>query len=294
MKPHRVYSLLTVTALALGASLIPAKAANIFLIDNNSTGQSWNTLADWNTQSDGSGSTPGSISASDDYFTNGFALRTPTASSIFGGNSITIDSGNALQLRNTSGNTATVNNLIFGGGDILSAAATQQALTVTNTLSVNSNIILGAASGRGISLTATTLTGSAQIRTGDTASDSGTYRFVFNDASGFTGQLRSIRGVTDFDAETVMLNGSWFVNNSTVADVIIDENISIGALDIGALSVANGVYTAAELNALTTGDPFSGNGLVGVGTVVPEPSTAASLILAGMAFNLFRRQRQQK
>jgi hypothetical protein len=266
----RSYIFPIISILTLGTASL--SAADIYLADSNSDSppEDWNTLSEWNTASDGTGVAPGSISASDDYFINSFTLRTPDASATFGGNSLSIDGNGALLIRHLNGNASTVNDLVLGGGNLNAGRAFQQTINAVNVSSTDFTR-LTALSDRGITFNITNLTGNSVIKFGDASNETGLYQISIANATGFTGELQSVRGTTDFQNDVNLGNASWFLNENAMTGVVLDQSITFSAVVFaGAGNLGAGTYSASDLNTFATTTKFSGGGQL---TIIPEPSS---------------------
>ncbi|WP_265594228.1 hypothetical protein [Haloferula sp. BvORR071] len=276
-------------------SLVPNQAATILQTNSqNSTGDNWNATAAWG------GTAP---IGTNDYVTNAAATGAfaatatglgstvtsrvrNTATTPFGGNSLTIVSSTELLLRGNG--TTSSGNIIVNGGtvrSVFSSALTGNLSTITtgivglggtNTLTINS---------------ALTGSGTFFLRSSD---GTPTIRFG-GDLSGFTGTLQiggggAAPGVVtlDFDQNYTLL-ASIVMGTAGTLDVLnLDQAITVNSFQFGATILAPHQYTVAELNALpgVVGSQFTGNGTL---TVVPEPS---ALLLGGLSsFLLIRRRR---
>lgn len=110
-------SVRVLAATVLVISSGPAGAADVFLTDDQDSGEDWNTAAKW---SDGAAPVAGN-----NYFTQGFLLRTPTVNSAaadFNGDRLTVGPGGTLLLANPHsgttppGDVTSVGDLVFEPG----------------------------------------------------------------------------------------------------------------------------------------------------------------------------------
>lgn len=118
-------SVRVLAATVLVISSGPAGAADVFLTDDQDSGEDWNTAAKW---SDGAAPVAGN-----NYFTQGFLLRTPTVNSAaadFNGDRLTVGPGGTLLLATPHsgttppGDVTSVGDLVFDGGTLAGTSTT--------------------------------------------------------------------------------------------------------------------------------------------------------------------------
>jgi autotransporter-associated beta strand protein len=243
-------------------SLLGASAADIRLKNNDAAGTTSITgSTNWSN---------GSVaSAGNAYFTTNFTIRTPAATTsgntyIFGGDSLSIDTGGRLigkMGNNVSGNTVSNivrANFILNGGVMDQAGANSDSavLTLAGTLTVNQPSIMGALGGTANNSSvfetldiAATISGSAALTLSggsiNSGGDTGVVRF--NAANPYGGILTVTNGNNGVIASSVnrllQLNNLDAVSNATVNLVSVAANpvsftaaANTGAFRMGALT----------------------------------------------------------
>ncbi|VGO12521.1 hypothetical protein PDESU_01074 [Pontiella desulfatans] len=245
-------------------------------------------------------------------------LRSESGTSTFPGDSLTVLAGGKFQVRSldTLGETTTVNQLVFRNGTSFAAGEVAQLAAgtgndLTNVLGgsisnsgytkfLSYHAYSGGAISRSLSIQSA-IDGDGHIQAwegstgygGETViianaanTFSGTWEvgtdttLVFNNA-GAVGSA----DVVVLDSGKLRILGDWNTYaNLTVADTAT-TSVDLGShawkvthLDVGGTAIADGSYTAAQLNALGTNPVFSGNGTLVVGAAPPPPVSA---IVAG-------------
>jgi hypothetical protein len=218
-------------------------ADDYYLTGDQAVG-SWDTLTSW---TNSAGANPVSIAAADDYYLDGFVVRTPTGDNpVFAGNALYIDGG-AILFKQTD--TVTITNLFCSGGNLnVGNAMTTQTLHAVN-MSVTSFTRLGAGAHRGLALQVDTLTGTATFKTGTVTSDTGYYSLSIADASGFSGTFQVVFGTIDFKNDVNLPNGTFEIVPAGGAVVVLDQDLTVKTLIIGEDTLNPGTYSFAELNA---------------------------------------------
>lgn len=135
-----------------------------------------------------------------------------------------------------------------------------------------------------------TYTGGTVVETGLLATDD-TGNFGTGDVHVFAATLTLGNATSIADTATL-----FFSDTSTINLSFTGTALMIGALtnETSGASAADGLYTAAQLNAFFGGNIFNGDGLLGVGAaIVPEPATVTALLglIAAALFLARRRQR---
>ena len=101
--------------------------------------------------------------------------------------------------------------------------------------------------------------------------------------------LNSTQGASTLDLDYDLNNPAGSLTLAgTTSKLILDQNLTLGAVTINGTSLTPGVHTFAELNAAFDGNIVDGG--TGTVTVVPEPSSAVAL-LAGIPIVVRRRRR---
>ena len=261
-----------------------AAFADTYLLGGNQgSSQDWNTLGDWNNAV--GGTHPTAILATDDFDMDGKVLRGPTsASPVFGGKSLTSNGGPIL-FKHTG--TATITNFTEAAGSVLIAgnAATQSVHLVG--FSVTAFAELSAGSGRGLDFQIDGLSGSGDMRTGDSSSDLGYYGLMITGASGYAGKILSVFGTTDWKNNADLSGATYEIVTAGYEDVILNSDIKVGALTIGTTTYTPGEYSFATLNAAH--DSSFVDGGTGSITVIPEPATLGLLATAAAGVMAVRR-----
>ena len=312
---------LTLAAIAAGFAL-SAHAANILQTANNSVGTSgFNSTTGWNPAV--------APSAGNDYFNQGFLLRTPPAngSYTFGGDSLTITGGanfgaagnEALMWKggNTTGNTITVNNLIVNGGQIRHGEGDTASFTLAGNITVGASGA-GFATQGGMFVTAP-ISGTGDIVVMNNGNNSAARTVFFQSAaSTFTGDLilNNAFSRATFNNGGVFnfaLGGNGVTNSiSNSGTLLLDGvfNINTSSAD---LSFGNSWVLVSGAGSTTYGGNFGVAGFSNMGggiwsdgvlefdtasgilevTAVPEPSAFAALAgLGGLGFAALRRRRR--
>ncbi|WP_043589217.1 autotransporter-associated beta strand repeat-containing protein [Geminisphaera colitermitum] len=112
-----------------------------------------------------------------------------------------------------------------------------------------------------------------------------------------TGDVRVLAAtLTLGNATSIADTATLFFSDTSTINLSFTGTALIGALtnETSGTSAADGLYTAAQLNAFFGGNIFNGDGLLGVGAaIVPEPATVTALLglIAATLFLACRRQR---
>lgn len=284
-------TLLSVILTVAFVSAQSASATILYLVDSNSfPSQNWNTLSDYNTQPDGSGSTPTSITSSDDVVVlGGRVIRAPNgATSTFPANSLLLDENSQLNLDGLPD--VTMGNFTTGGsgaGNIFVRDAGTTTLSITNwTVDAFTRVRL-TNTGKILDLNVTTLSGGNNIlQLGEDANN--TVNFSVVDASGFGGTLRALRN-TDFDNDLNLTSG--LLDISSTGRITLDQDLSVGALTIAGTNLGIGSYDFTFLN--TNFDTQFVDGGTGSITVVPEPNTVG-LVLSAILVGVWRNRSRSR
>jgi endoglucanase len=239
-----VSAFVTATALALAT---PASAAEWFLDKNQPQYSSWNTLADWKPAADGSGTSPSSLSSTDTYRTNNYALRTPetNTTTTFPGGTLWLDGGNGFLLVKTYSATglAVIPKLVSTGGKIQNTSGGLQYVQVGTYENRSGSTTLTASSGRSLKLTVGTLVGSGELRMAGTGAG---FLLDLANATTYTGDVYLASGTLNFDND---LSSAGRLRIDTGALVNLDQSVTFTGLVVAGTEYPVGTYSYATLQA---------------------------------------------
>jgi hypothetical protein len=101
--------------------------------------------------------------------------------------------------------------------------------------------------------------------------------------------LTSSEGPSTLDLDYDLFNAAGsLVLSGTSSKLVVDQNLTFGAVTINGTSLAPGTYSAADLNASFDANIVDGG--TGTVTVVPEPTGAVAALLGGCTVLLRRRR----
>ncbi|WP_136082200.1 autotransporter outer membrane beta-barrel domain-containing protein [Pontiella desulfatans] len=249
---------------------------------------SWSESATWNSDWE--------PLASCDYVTD-LRLRTPGTDSVFGGRSLTIESGGQLQVRTTGGAVATATNLVMAGGTLFAGTGADVTNILDGTVEIQTNTTISgywsdSAGARNLEIRSA-VSGAGEIASTASNSSSTHELIVGNAANTYAGKWISNAGTLLFrnagavgtaDIEVkangkLKIEGNWNQAFNGAALAVADSaaaSVDIGGYDwvvaqlsFGSVDVPEGTYAAAELNAMGANAVFTGSGSVTVGAVVP-------------------------
>lgn len=171
-----------ILASLVATSVIIARAADYYLLaDQPADGSNWNSLDEW-FESPTGGANPTGL-AEHRFLTNSKVVR--ASEGTFGGAMLILNGGAIALKTQSSSQTASVATLVSTGGMIIQRNTfTQNTLAVKQFINLGSTT-LAAASGRGFTIAATTLTGDGNL----VVSDAGTLRVEITDASTYRGTI---------------------------------------------------------------------------------------------------------
>ena len=221
-------------------------------------------------------------------------LRSELGGSTFPGTSLTVEAGGKFQVRSldSDGDATIVNNLILAGGPSFGAGqfAELAAGTGTNDANVLNGTIFQSGATRLITYSgdiARSLIIRSQISGNGTLQAVGEGVTITNDSNTFSGTWDTSTslvfnsggavGTADVEVQSggsLEIKGSWIQNAAlTVADTsgtvikVGSYGWKVSSLTLGGSSIADGIYTPSELDALGNAQ-FSGTGRITVGTPV--------------------------
>ncbi len=260
-----------------------ARSADVIQVANNAE---WNLATTWD---DGAAPVGGN-----DYFTSNDlgvseeTLRGPFGGATFEGGSLTIVSGSRLLTKGSGTSTFTISNLILDGGRITHGDANPLHILAGGlNVASSSEITLSRGTGQ---------TKSFQIDSimtgGGNLTLTGGGPFVLNaSGSSYSGTFLGVSNViTDFNQSYAASSLNLASGSMLQLDGGID--LTFANVTFGATTLAPGTYTYAFLNS--TYDAFLVDGGSGSLTVaaVPEPTTTALLIGAGLTGLILVRRRR--
>jgi endoglucanase len=248
-----------------------ARAATWYL-QNNASGD-WNTLTNWNSLALGGGTTPTSISSSDNFDLNGFGVDTPKLSSgttTFGGHELIFHGAGAIVTKTTPPATVAIGTLVSDGGSFICAIPGTLGINITS-LTVNANTTLdGNGSNLGFNFTIGTLTGGGDISALGSGGGSAGGKVLFNvgTSSAYTGTFYIVNGCQFTFESTTTLGGPLVVEGAGTA-VTLNNTLTVKGLTINGVAKATGTYSVSTL-----GSPFTGSG-----SVIVQASTTPSFVV---------------
>lgn len=266
-------------------------AEGIKQVQTASGGQSWATASIW---SNSSGASTGN-----DYFTNGYVVRTPDSpagSTVFPGNSLTIDGGDgggsgALLLKSgstTIGNLNLISGLIRNGNS--GAGGNQPAILNVTNFTVGSSatagspaVIRGDFSGQDLTVNVSNLMGSGYLQ----FVNQRTYTLSVVNGRAFSGVIDLTQGGLILEGNIDLANAQ-FIINSGVNSVVIGSSVSVKSFTFGGVELGFGNHESADLNEFFGTSVFSGGGNI---TVVPEASTYTLLMSGVLLLLIFGKNR---
>ena len=222
-----------------GTGSITVTHETYFLNATQTTGKSWISYGFW---TNSLGENPASIDVGDEYFSNGFTLRSPSGGGSFDAN-LTMSSVLAF----VSPDTFTIQKLTtLGGTKIFGFSGTVTVHVVEFDAAEYFRTYSDA--GKGLDFQIDTLTGGATWTDADNTSDLGYRGISVTDALAYTGEVKVVWGVTDFNNDLDMRNGSLYISTAGAGSVILDQDIIVGSLVIGDETYAPGTYSFDDLN----------------------------------------------
>lgn len=274
--------------IAAAASLtlpVAAEAANYYL-QATMTGTFNSTNLWWSDPVEG-GDHPATI-AGNDFYSNGYRVRTGNSSYTFGDATTTLHLDAQLIIR-TSGTAAiTIPNLVTSGTSAnIGAGAGGANLNVTNFVNDGDTYLNGDdTSNRVLNVVIDTLSGTGHLQ----LRQSITLNLTINTATDFTGEITWGTGsgaTLDFNNPLISSGGLVALPTSRI---LLDEHVSFASVTLDETDLSPGVYDYNYLKT-TFGDIFVDVDELNQGsiTVVPEP---AGLVLLGSGALLMLRRRR--
>ncbi len=277
---------LTLSALAGLASTL--HAADWYLQANHGLSQNWNTTSAWWSQPSGGGTNPTAIVGTDNFYTNGYTLRTPetSAASPFAGGALIINGGSILVKQNSSsGNAITIPGLLTKGGasrGLSNGNSGTQIVNITDALVTRSETTSFSTGGstRGLNLTFGDLRGDGDLN----FLGAGTVQLGITTGTGFYGTLyltgnttlttknaASVKGSLVIEAGSKLnLNHDLTVTSLVVGGTTTGTDGLPGLKRTGTAFASNTTYTFAQLQAAFPAIFLSGTGSI----TVTQPALA--------------------
>ncbi|MET0262485.1 MAG: hypothetical protein ABW223_06280 [Rariglobus sp.] len=272
--------LLPLTLGALVGLTAPSQAADWYLQANHGLAQNWSTESAWWSQPKTGGTNPAAITSADNFYINGYALRTPETGtpSTFAGGALVLNGGSIL-IKQTGTSSLTIPALLSKGGASRTITNGNSGIRPVNighfhtTRSEATAFSTGGAT-RGLDLNITTLSGDGDLNfIGGGPVDLG----VAN-GSDFYGTLYVTAGTTVTITDNSALNGSLIVDstgkinlgaNLTVTSAVIGGVINgtdglWGLRRSGTTLASNTTYTIAQLQTLFPATFVGGTGSITV------------------------------
>lgn len=289
---------MSIRKLLLGVAALaayPAATQAAVYYQQTGTTTNWTVPSDYNSMPNGSG-TAAPAMAGNDFNSNGKVIGTPSGSSVFTGNSLTISSG-TFNLRN--GNQKIVPTLSTTGNPLITANSASTSLIVTNFTASNGSTttfqdiqgVITVASTQ--YLTFSTLTGDGDFALSSAAGvgPGGSKTFLLTVTSGinFTGDITWI-GANPISLQfgNSLSLGGGLIATDTNARITLDRTVTFTYVKLNNDVLGPGTYSYTALNN-TYGTIFNDGGSGSI-IVIPEPATLAYL-LGGAGLVLLRRRR---
>ncbi len=133
------------------------------------------------------------------------------------------------------------------------------------------------------------LTGSGNITFGHPSVSTDTnalWNLSINDPdSDFSGNINLVRGRLTFGNNVSLAHAALIISLAAENSIVLADDVAFNQVTLGATTLTNGTYTAAELNTAFGTDRFSGPGDI----VIPEPATIGMLGLGVLSTLMLRR-----
>ncbi len=268
---------LRITPAAGGAMIsgleITRTSASWYLASDQGTNQDWSPgyVSSWKSASDGSGVSPSFLTITDTYLNAGHQLRTPVASSSFGGG-LLVFSGNAkLVLMTGASGVSSIADFATSDCSIVQGVpSVTQSLTLADYENGGGSTTLSATPGGGIVLTAGTLYGMGDFR----LTGGGSFELRFAKASEYVGNIRLLSGTLNVQ-QMLSTSGGLIVSSS--GQVILNSQVYVSSLYIGGSRLGSGVYTYSALHAAYPSIFTSGSGAGQIAVYDVDPASPPSM-----------------
>jgi hypothetical protein len=268
----------TLSALAAFSSSL--QAADWYLQANSGLNTNWDTPTDWWSQPTGGGSHPAAITSADNFYVNGFTLRSPQANTAttFSGGALILNGGSIL-LKQSNSTVVTIPALLSKGGAsraINNGNSVVQALNITDVLLNRSETTSFSTSGttRGLTLGFGNLRGDGDLN----FLGGGTVNLGITTGTGFYGALYVTGSTTLTITSDATLKGSLVIEAGS--KINLNQNLSVTSLVVGGTTTdadglpgikrtgtafaSNTTYTFAQLQAAFPAVFLSGSGSITV------------------------------
>ncbi len=248
-----------------------------YLSTSQSSGSDWNTLAHWKSNANGTGVTADSVNLYDTYSNqaSGRILRTPTTTSMFGGDALRLSAGGSLQLCAPAGQVSTVPVLVTSGATTISSglSGAAQLLEVSAWATTAGSTTISTTSGGVLDVAIHDLTGYGDW----VVSGSGQLRPWLTHANHFTGTITVNAGATLTVQTTLATAGALVVNAG--GNVTLNDWAYFTSLTVNDVLKPAGTYTAASFG-------WSGTGSITVySTALVDSPQLFGVNLAGAEFD---------
>ncbi|MDF3057089.1 MAG: hypothetical protein K0R17_1304 [Rariglobus sp.] len=274
--------LLPLTLTALAGLMSSLHAADWYLQANHGLSQNWNTLSTWWSQPSGGGTNPASISGADNFYVNGYALRTPetSAASPFAGGALIINGGSILVKQSaSSANAVTIPGLLTKGGTargVSNGTGGTQIVTINDVLTTRSEATTFSTAGatKGLDLTFGNLRGDGDLN----FLGGGTIQLGVTTGSAFYGTLYVTGSTTLTTKNAASVKGALVVeaggkinlnHHLTVTSLVVGGTLNgtdglPGLKRSGTSFAPDTTYTFAQLQAAFPAVFLSGTGSITV------------------------------
>lgn len=216
------------------------------LAANQSGSQDWTGAwaSHWNANAAGSGAVAPSVNIFDAYVVSGSGrlLRSPAATSTFGGGELTVTGSGTLQL--VGGDTAisTVPRLVTTGGTLTTGSGGSRNFSVDTWDLASGTTTIAVGSGAQLNLFVYDFKGAGNLTI---SASSGTVVPFLHHGNGYTGTITVNSGASVNFTETFGIAGA--MNVSASANITVADWLYVTGLTVGGVTKPLGTYTAASL-----------------------------------------------